>query len=179
MQMQDVWKGYYRALLKWGITDHTSDASEQSWTWRYQQSLTLHHQRFYSESTWKISTFNKNAFGKNHQMHEKIWHLGIPEDMKACVFLQCFCQTSSTVRGNAIGRETKQQCSNRSQIAHSISDRWIHFIKLNSSRCKTYLRLVRLGWFFRASANASAPSSPMLFPHILQPFFFNVSKLLL
>lgn len=32
----------------------------------------------------------------------------------------------------------------------------------------SYLMLVRLGWCLKASENASAPSSPMLFPHILE-----------
>lgn len=35
-------------------------------------------------------------------------------------------------------------------------------------RRQQYLRLVRLGWFLRASAKAMAPSSPILLPHILR-----------
>ncbi len=47
-------------------------------------------------------------------------HPVVPEDVKACVFLQCFRQTSSPERRNAIGRETKQQC-NQSRLADIIS----------------------------------------------------------
>lgn len=38
------------------------------------------------------------------------------------------------------------------------------------SECQaaSYLRLVKLGWFLRASAKALAPSSPMVLPHILR-----------
>lgn len=104
-------------------------------------------------------------------MHEKIWRSVVPEDVKACVLLQCFCQTSSTKRSNAIGGETKQQCNNHSQMPCSLFDSYIY--QNGDIRVVLYLRLVRLGWFFRASANASAPSSPIELPHILQPIHLN------
>lgn len=33
----------------------------------------------------------------------------LPEDVKACVLFQCFSQTSSTLRRDAVGRETEEQ----------------------------------------------------------------------
>lgn len=63
----------------------------------------------------------------------KKWHSVVPEDVKACVLLQRFCQTSSTMRSNAIGGETKQQSNNRSQMDHSLFDNKIYFMELNSS----------------------------------------------
>lgn len=77
--------------------------------------------------------FCKNASGNDQQ---KVYFTCIkkydivPEDVKACVLLQCFCQTSSTVRSNAIGGETKQQSNNHSQMARSLFDK--SFIRMET-----------------------------------------------
>lgn len=165
-----------KILLKyWGIIDRTSDVSEQSWTWRHRQCLTLHRQRFCSVSAWKISTFCENASWNNHQKgiilhawenvtfccYQKMWRL---------VF--CFSAFAKLLPPREVMPLAERLNSNAIIIL-----RWLvlyltaKLIRLETIRVILYLRLVRLGWFFRASANASAPSSPIELPHILQPIW--------